>query len=276
MLRFVLFDLGPANAVDKTTRRRVRDRFIEAVRRHRDDSHEAFQRWLTKNFDNVVHQISKKTKPDGPIDRVTVRQAIVEDSFESHFEVAESMDVGMKAFAASLRIPLNRDEKIAFATCYQSQPWLGGLTLLMLNAHFPFLRPAVIELLNDPRSTEARGTLVRMLLFYGEMASKRREADRDAKKRGLARNRAGRPAKYSARGVDALQPRRDLTKEFVSHLRETRAINCKCSDGGCWSLNADRFKSDHRVKLKCERCQHTAVMKLTQSDLQSLRREFQN
>jgi hypothetical protein len=280
MLRFGLFDLGPSPGVDKTTRRRVRDRFIAAVRHHGDDSNEEFQGWLTKNFyDDVVKQIAKKKKPDGPINRITVCQAIVEDSFESHFEVAECMDVGMKAFAASLAKPLNRDEKAIFAICYHSQPWLGGLTLLMLHAHFAFLRPAVIELLNNPRSNEARGTLIRLLLIYGEMASKRREADRHAAKHRRARNHAGRPAKLSSRGVDASEarPPRDLANELVTHLCETRAIICKCGVRARWFLcNADRFSADRRVKFQCERCEQTAVIKLTKADIQKLRREFRS
>jgi hypothetical protein len=278
MLRLGLFDLGPSNDVDKATRRRVRDRFIKAVQQHRNDSDVVFRRWLT-SFDNLVHQISKKKKPDGPIDRAIVRRAIVEDSFASHFEVAECMDVGMRAFAASLAKPLNRNEKATFALLYQSQPWLGGLTLLMLNAHFALLSPAITELLKNPRSTESRGTLIRMLLFYGEMASHRRAADRDAKKRGLARNTAGRPAKHSGRGIEALagRPELSLAKEIVRYLCEVRGIDCECHAGGRWFLvNADRFSSDRRVDVECERCQAKAVIMLTAADIEMLHREFED
>jgi hypothetical protein len=279
ILRHCLFDLGPSQvAVDRKIRRLVRDRFIKAVQRHGRCSNAAFQRWIDKDFNNIVHQIAKKMRPGGPIDRAVVRQAIVEESFDAHFEVARAMDQGMKAFAASLPKPLTRKEKVIFATLYFGQPWLGGLTLMMLHSHFPALKPAILDVQNDPRSLEAHGTVIRLLQFYGEMAYKRREADREIKKRRFARNVDGRPARDVDRKINtlALRPTRDVrTDTLVDDLVQMHSISCKCRRQGQWSMTAvDRAQAGQRVTLRCEQCGQVKIIKLTAGAIQKLRREL--
>jgi hypothetical protein len=241
ILRHCLFDLGPSeSAVDRKTRRLVRDRFIRTVQKHGDLTSAAFQRWLHDDFNNIAHQISKKTRSGGPLDRAVVRQAIVEETFEAHFAVARAMDHGMRAFAASLPTPLTKKERAIFGIWYLSQPWLGGLTLVMLRSHFPSLKPAILDVVNDLDSVEAKGVLVRLLQFYGQMASNRRDADRDAKQRQHARNVEGRPARlvaHRSNAIDSGAPRSaDAINAIIEHVVESRQLNCSCRKAGQWTI----------------------------------------
>jgi hypothetical protein len=277
MLRQGLFDLGPSQVtVGGETRRLVQDRFIRTVQRHGKSSNEEFQRWMNEDFSNIVHQISKKKTSGGTIDRAVVRQAIVEETFGAYFTVAQAMDVGMRAFAASLSEPLSPKEKRIFASWYYLQPWLGGLTLMMLQHQFPLLKPAIIGTLNEPRSAEARGALIRLLLYYGEMTGKRREADRRAKQRALARNVRGRPAKSSASKIGTLRsrPARDERVDvLLDQLVVTRQISCQCALKARWSLtNVDALRTAHKVTLSCERCGEAKVIALTAGDISELQR----
>jgi hypothetical protein len=279
LLRFSLFDLGHAtDAVDRETRRRVRRRFIGAMQKHGNVSGDAFEQWLTSDFDNIIHQLSKKQKPDGAINRRTVRQALVEESFDAYFEVAKCMDVGMKTFAAALQPPLNPSERRNFAILYYGQPWLGGLTLLMLQAHFGFLRATVLNVLENPNSVEARGVLIRMLLFYGQMAKNRRQADREAKESRFARNSAGRRVKQLGTHVEragSRQPRSASAADVVNQFLETRVASCRCGVEARWTLTGvSPLQAVHRVTLKCDQCKKEVVIDVTKADAARLRRQF--
>jgi hypothetical protein len=272
MLRQGLFDLGPSHAgLDRGTRRLVLQRFIETARRHGALSDEEFQRWMNEDFNNIVHQISKRKTSGGTLDRAIVRQAIVEETFDAYFAVGHAMDVGMRTFAASLDEPLAPMEKHLFSCWYYAQPWLGGLTLMMLHGQFALLRPAIIGVLNEPRSIKARGALIRLLLYYGEMTSKRREADRRAKQLALARNVSGRSATFDSSRVDTLRSRPEWDERvnsLVDRLVADRRPTCNCAGTGRWRMAS---VEGQQVTLLCERCSAERIIVLTETDIQELR-----
>jgi hypothetical protein len=200
----------------------------------------------------------------------------------------------MKTFAVSLPESLNRKEKRIFENCFCSQPWLGGLTLTMLDGkshyrgnderdgqfgHFSFLRPAILALLNNPLDLKARGALIKLLAYYGEMTNKRRTADRDAQRRRKGRNAAGRPPKDSAREMDKMAATADREaplKEIAEHLCEKLSVTCKC-DRKRQSMTLEVYdESGRRMRLRCERCGHMEDLTLTEEDIRKLSEEFKN
>jgi hypothetical protein len=278
LLRQCLFDFGPAEVPDGTTRRLVRDRLNRAMQRHGHQSNAEFQKWITKDFANIVHQIAKKTKPGGEIDRAVVRQALLEDCFDAHFVVARGMDQGMRLFAALFPDRLNRMEKLLFSTLYFSQPWLGGLTLAMLLPSHPWLRPAGLDVMDNPRADQARGALGRLLQYYGEMTRNRREADREIKRRRFARNVGGGLARAVNCDVNRIASRPSETDQaaaLIEHIAATRSVGCKCRRKPRWQVSAVKpTKAGLRVALNCERCGEERIVNLTKTTLGQLRREM--
>jgi hypothetical protein len=91
----------------------------------------------------------------------------------------------MKEFASLLPTPLKPDEQQQFEAMYYRQPWLGGLSLVLLRDRLQFLRDALVSLWDEPTSPHRIGVVHRMLAYYAAMASEAREADRRRKARKL-------------------------------------------------------------------------------------------
>src|SRR5262249_38096598 len=147
--------------------------------------------WFFENFDNIIHQVAKKNPP---INRSVVRQVLVETCFDSFQYVGGCVSLFAQAFRQALPKPLSAEENRAFEAVYCPQPYLAGLSLVLLRERFDFLREIILEMFDNPMDEHLPGVLLRMLWYYGEMVRNRREADRVSKQRSQQRNRHGQPA----------------------------------------------------------------------------------
>jgi hypothetical protein len=238
LVRLALFDLGPScEPSDESLVDKVQERLFPALERHIDDDTESFNRWFFESTDNLVHLVAKKKGGGGKLAREAVRQAYQELAFRSFTYVGDCVHVQMRAFARALPEPLNAEERPFFDPLYQKQPRLGGLPLIMLQDRLEFLRETVIDLWDDPRDRGRMGALLRMLQYYGEMAAKKREADRRYKRQSRPRNKQGRNAKVLALDPArdaAPRPTSDLFQDIAGCLREQRRASCRCGVTRDW------------------------------------------
>jgi hypothetical protein len=262
-----LFAAGPAAGIDEVAKQAVTERLLGAVEHHREDDTAAFNHWFFQRRDGLIHQIAKQKKLGGPISGEVVRQALLELVVDSYTYAADCVCIQMQAFLQALPKPPNRAERAWFNALYFNQTYLGGLPLILLRDRFPFLKEAVLEILAAPEELGPVAVLLRMLQYYEEMASKRREVDRNYKKRSLRRNGKGRVARtlplVGESPVPGLESTINVFQEIATRLIESRNAVCKCRPGATsWSSWVEREDTDEVIVIgvECLHCGHTEQM----------------
>lgn len=183
LVKMSLFDLDTeAEPPTDDVLQIVTDRLLTAIDKHLDDSQEQFDNWFTGTGNTLVKQITRgKTKPGGDRSRKEVQGALLFLGWQSYQYVGQSLHALMRTIKNSMPVPLNDAERVIFERMHESQACYGGMPLALIAERAEFLRPAVLAIWNDPENEAHVHTLNRMLAYYGEMVTKRREADRRSK-----------------------------------------------------------------------------------------------
>jgi hypothetical protein len=257
-LRIVLFDLGPADVrIDESTAVEVVGRFLEALQPHLDDSDEEFCRWFFDNRDGIVHQISKRKSGPGAIPRAAVRQVLLEKTFESLRYTGQCIDIQMRVFADALEPALDDDERSVFEAIYFSQPWLGGIPLVLLHRYFGPIREAIQDLWLDPKNSQYQGVLLRVLEYHAEMVRKRREADRAAKRCGKTGRQVPLSDRPPATDETSLENQDFDLRELAAELGRASGLSCTCGAASDFQASFDFQGSSLEtinVDFVCGRC----------------------
>lgn len=282
LVRLALFDLGPAlEAVDEPRRQAVIARLLAALERHIGDDTEKFDGWFFEGRDDLIHQIAKQRKRGSPIDRAIVRAVLVDLVSDAYSYVGDCVCLLMQDFLRGLPAPLQPDERILFEALFFKQAYLGGLPLIILRERFGFLREAIPELLEDPRDDRQWGVLLRLLQFYGEMSSRRREVDRAYKRRALQRNERGqvarlhRLASQSPTATDKTSTNRTF-QAIAARLIVARGIKCACGAGvKAWMarLVDDEDRFEVQIEIECRECGYTERMDVARTEFERIGRE---
>ena len=246
LIRMALFDLGPASEpIDEAVIAEVQGRLIDAIGKHLGDPSEEFNRWFFENCDNIVHQIAKRKRPGGPIDREIVRQALLETVFRAFRYVGDALHVAMRAFADALPERLDEQEQAAFDAIYQRRSWLGNLPLLLLHRQFPVIQEIAVEILNHPADERLPGVLLRMLQLHSEMVANKRASERRYKRNSQHRNSEGRIAVLGAldKNVVAAGQRDELPLEIAREICERRRLGCDCRTMVDWHAELESTRS---------------------------------
>ena len=270
IVRLALFDLGPAqNPIEEAQVGQVNSRLREALRQHIYDSTDDFNRWFFDSVDNLVHQMAKKKRPGGPIAREVVRQAILELVFEAYVCIGNTIHEFMWDFCRALPRKLSKKERSLFDLFYMKQSFFGGLPLVLLHDRYDFLQEVMLEILGDPQDRRLTGVLLRLLQYYGAMASRKREGDRQYKKQRLHRNADNRSAlilPLSPQDKPTTEITGDLFQEIAAYLREKRKATCNCRSTLRWRARVIAEETTRvTVVLEdfCEGCFHTESVRLT-------------
>ncbi|MCC7421863.1 MAG: hypothetical protein IT428_16420, partial [Planctomycetaceae bacterium] len=112
-LRLIAFDAGPSlEPVDDELKDRIYSRLMYSLGRHENDDTATFNRWFFDELSDVIKQIANRKGRDGRIDRMAVRQAVLELVFDSW----ESVGGCVNAFFRTLRhciVPELSDDEFA-------------------------------------------------------------------------------------------------------------------------------------------------------------------
>lgn len=276
LVRIGLFDLGSESVADEEVAERVTERLLDAINKHLDQPTGDFCSWIFEKTDNITHQIAKRKKGGGPIDRDVVRQVLLETSFRSHRYVADCMDLAMQDFEKAIPRPLSGYELELFRSLYRNQTEFGNLPLMMVADHFEQLRECVLDVIQDPTDRRHLGVLLRAMQFFAEMTTKRRAADREYKKAGHHRNREGKRAVTTPlddRQVEQHRLTDSQMEDVTGYLVRKHSLTCECDREGQWRTTVAEQSSDgsFEVLVECEECGVSSSITLDEADQQALR-----
>jgi hypothetical protein len=276
IVRLTLFDLGPTELAGDEVTERVTGRLLDAINAHLDNDTPDFCYWLFDKADNLVHQIAKKKKAGGPVDRELVRKILLETSFRAHRYVADCMDLAMRSFELSVPESLTADELVRFRALYRSRPELGNLPLIMLADRFDLVRECVVDVFQEPADPRRIGVLLKALWIVAEMTRIRRAADREYKRAGNLRSPTGKRAKVAplseSEAVDDASDR-EIRRDRTVVLARKLGFDCECPDADHYDLRVHPPAKDARfeVTITCGRCERTSSLELTHVALEDLR-----
>ena len=176
LIRFSLFGLNQGRPPrDAQVEERIEQRLIEAVQRHLDQSTDAFDRWMFRDFDNLVQQLAKR-RTGGQIARESVRYVLFDLLWRSHRYVSDCVCLQMQALRLALP-RLSSIERHRFGLWYEQQSWSGGLLPIMLHSRIGFVLPTLLDLEESPGDLTPVGVMLRALCLHAELVQNRREAD---------------------------------------------------------------------------------------------------
>jgi hypothetical protein len=278
LVRIALFDLGPdVPAPDADTREGVTESFLAALEQHLPDDTETFNRFFFEGRDALIRRLAKQKRYGGPYPRELVRKVLLDLVYDAYQSVGQCVGAQMRAFLRALPTPLDESESAWFKALYLGQPELGGLPLVMLRDRFTFLREAVLAVMNDPNEGRHLGVLLRLIHYYGEMVSLRREVDRSYKRRSQHRNTKGQVARTDSLIDDAIvagaEPPALEFQRIAERLRQRRAITCECGLAGLWkaALHGERPGEESvEISLTCQACGAARTIETTREEIRSV------
>jgi len=260
LVRLALFDLGAAlDPLAPAHSEMFQERLLTALERHVDKGTEGFDKWFFRQGDNLIHQIAKRKSGGQPQARETMRQAQLELIFRSFTYVGDCVCRLMAAFSKALPKPLSAAERSLFDTMYFPNPYIGGLPLILLHARFDFLQEAIKDIWERPSDRKRSGVLLRMLQYYGDMVSRKREADRRYKKQSLHRNKQGRSAEVHSldeRDAATTESKPGLFQEIAEALRQRSEASCRCGTTDYWHAQLDESKTTKELIVYDESCEN--------------------
>jgi hypothetical protein len=229
----------------------------------------------------LVHRIAKQKKMGGPIPREVVRRALLDLVFDAFTYVGDCVCLQMQAFLQALPSPLVERERSLFEALYFKQDHLGGLPLILLRDRFAFLKEAILDIFAAPGEPGPVGVLLRLLQYYEEMASARREVDRGLKRREIHNRATGRVARtlsldIGMSGTPAAASN-DLFRLIAARLRDDQGINCPCPDAGSWTarlLDGEAGGGVLLIEVECEGCGHSGRIEVERGEFEEIGREL--
>ena len=105
----------------------VYGRLVDAIEKHVAANGQEFHRWLYDEFDSIIKQISTRKRPDGPIPRELVRQAILQLSVESWRYLGSTIAVFTQLLREQVRHQLSSRDLVAFDVLYAPTVTVHGV-----------------------------------------------------------------------------------------------------------------------------------------------------
>jgi hypothetical protein len=177
LVRLALFAIdGDLPTPDAETIERVIDRFLRVVWPHLEEPTADFNRWYVGPHSNFFKALAG-TGTDR-IDPKLARAAFLEAGWLAYTYFSQCLAYFGQAFCRSLPQPLTCTERGIFDAIYVPQAYLGGLPLVLI-FNGPFvLKPVFRDLWDRPGNEDLIGAWHRILAYWSEMDSLRRQADR--------------------------------------------------------------------------------------------------
>jgi hypothetical protein len=230
LVQMALFDFDRTETKREEERgellERVESRYLELLNDHLDEPFADFDAWYNGPKSNLFKSLAKCAGyPDGKLDLNVVRGAFLLLGWRAYEYVADCVDYFVQAFMKSLPKPkrMSAEERQLFSQMYQRQAYLGGLPLVMILERSRLIGPPIQALWNNPTDGQLIGVLHRLLCYYAEMSTTRRQADRQFKKRSHGRKRPVREL-TNQRREDAPQVPIDLNLKDLHCLEDLHAV----------------------------------------------------
>jgi hypothetical protein len=269
LVRMALFDIDSSEGAPlEELVEIVAERLLEAIDRHLDDFQEAFDQWFSGSSNSLVKQIAQqKSKRGGELPREDVRQALLHLGWRAYGYVGQCVHTLMRTIKNAMPDPLNDEEKRLFERMYESQPYYGDLPLALLAERLSFLRLAILAIWESPQDQDNVRVLHRLLWYFADMVSRRREADRQSKRRSQGDPPTSLEEPCSVDGAakeDAALNTDDPDLEDVRHVSRNRGRSVRLIDNlhsrpsteeGPFAEVADHIRELYRIKCDAH-CGH--------------------
>jgi hypothetical protein len=267
LIRSALFDVDPANEPESGLVGIVSERLLAALDRHLADETAAFEKWFLGPKNSLVHQLAKQKRGrGGELAEDDVREVLLHLGWQACQYAANCIHAQLRFFQNALPDPLSEREACWFEHMHQRQAYLGNLPLVLLVERFPFLRALLWELWEGLPDLRPVPVLHRLLFYYSDMATRRREVDRRIKN--------GRPAPF-IETVAGASPQSDLFQDIAAAVREIRDIDCHCPRREWRAELAGEAGAEVRILHRCMTCDYRAESTLTRDEFAAIGRSIQ-
>jgi|GEM_PF-3700728 len=271
-LRIILFDTGPnPGGITEAVKERVYGRLVDALQSHLGEDSDNFRRWFFKNLDNIIHQISKRKKPDGPIDRELVRQVVLELTFQSFSCVGQLVSHCMETVRECIEPRLADSDQAVFDAVYGPSDHFGDIPLILLSEQFPALQPSVLAVLEQPGNPERWGRLLRAMQTYAGILLRLRQHDRK-RKGGLVERQLDERNELRDRRREACSDWNDF-EELLAHKWRAEGIQCLCSESPLWKLvrpESEPGAEPIEIQMICQVCRTPHYERYTLTQLRQM------
>lgn len=169
--------------IDKCLAHRAMPHLMRLLEKHKNDSPDKFDKWFWGRRSNIVKQLAKLKTIKPVLNHEEARDFLLSVAFQSFYYVSNTIHQLMQVLGGAIDPPLNEREESAFKHMYMNQPYLGGLSAIVLHPRWRFLMPAMAMVWKDPSNRGNIQVLQRTLILYSEMARERRNADNRRKAR---------------------------------------------------------------------------------------------
>ena len=190
LVRSALFAPPPEGGRDERLDEIIIERIQRAFHRHSGDNDEEFDLWLWGPKSNFIKAIADKPKNvGGRLPRDDVRRVMLRLAWGAYGHVGNCIDAFARYFERSLPEPLTDQERLHFEHTFLGQSYLGKLPLVLLLERATFIRSAVTDIWENPGDVTRIAVFHRLLWYYAEMASRRREIDLRFKRKAAEKGR---------------------------------------------------------------------------------------
>jgi hypothetical protein len=283
LVRSALYEPSGGENISSSTREAVIERVLMAIERQRDRDAEEFERWFQGPKNSFIGQIAKTQRSLGEVlERDTIRQVLFDESWLAYQAVADCVHTANYMVRRLITVPMNEFENRVFERMHMKQPCFGNLPSFILAERFPQLRPILTSVWEDEDNSKAMAIMHRLLAYYAEMATARRDADRLIKSRKDGeKGRATKPVEVelpsaelnAATPVPPMSANAELLEDLAEELASAEEINCGCQQPH-WGLQVDRgFSPDKTtvlLTLCCHKCSFTQDLSRQVSSLREL------
>jgi hypothetical protein len=247
LVRSALFQLSPtADKIDTKTLDIVAERLIGALRNHLEDNTQEFRKWLLDPKNSVVHQIAKKRRSrGGRLDEDKVRAALLQLGWAGYLSVGDCISMQMQALRQAVPEPFTAQERVLFNQMHLPQAHFGGLPMILVADRLGLIQDVVWEVWEGMPRAPSVPVLHRLLAYYEEIATKRREADR-------TRKRPKGPA--FDEHFHTPQQEDNAARVVFEHLRERKNITCTCRAPEWQYSKKKGEKTIATLVFECSRC----------------------
>lgn len=252
--RLTLFAIGETTEkLSMEQLRYVADHVQRSMMYHIDDSDEDFEKWIVDPSGELAHAISKRR--DCELSRTQVRQALLELGWLAMQMLSKCADTQMRAFRDALLKPLNETENFFYSQLFLANPAFGGLTLLLLNERFDFLKDVILGIWNNPGDPGSIAVARTLMHYYAVLINGQRMTGRLHKRQALGKIGNGPTPCEQQREVESVcYDKRDLHDQFRKAARlltEAQGIDCPFGEHDWHAELLNPGESTIRFRIWC-------------------------
>lgn len=277
LMRMALYDYSRIESrVSDAEREEVLLRFRDLIREHLHDERQQFWGWFAGGHSNLIKAIANRRDSSGrKLSPAVVKRALHDLGWRGYQQVGECIEAFARAFARALPLPHRAQEIAYLEALYCRQDYLGGLPLVLVMERQALIRPAVLELWENPADEATIGALHQALSYFTEMVEVSRKADRTQKQNV--------PGLCIHDGTSDLERSGETdgpsAQEVFQHLIELHRISCpQCERSPTGTLASTDIRPESPVQLdvRCDVHGLIRILEIPWAELTATRAIFED